>query len=518
MASPRKPGSGGLVNCPHTRGPALVRHLAGLTVTQGQGVGDPFTVLPWQRRFCLGAFKVAGDAALSVARANGKTTLCAGIADAVLRGPLRQPRAECVVVASSFDQARLTFDHVLAFGGEEYLDRRTWRVQDTANRASIEHRATGAKVRCIGSDPKRMMGLAPLLVLADEPSSYDHTKRDAAIAALRTSMGKIPGSRLIAFGTRPSDDSHWFSKMLRGTGADYFQDHSARKADPPFQWRTWKRANPSLAFMPYLEAKIRQAAKDAKSDPAMMAEFVALRLNGGGDGTLRSLLLDAGTWERIEVDMTERAGPWVLGLDLGQNAAMSGAAGYWPATGSLDAFACFPAIPGLAERGVADGVGRRYQDMARRGELIVAGQRVSDLGGLLREVAARWGRPSVIVCDRWREAELRQALEAAKFPPATLVVRGMGFRDGGEDVRRFRAACLGDRVRPVRSLLLRSAMGEARTVGDPAGNWKLAKNTAGGRRLHARDDAAAAAILAVAEGDRRAAAEGPEQRESRLVG
>ena len=84
-----------------------------------------------------------------------------------------------------------------------------------------------------------------------------------------------------------------------------------------------------------------------------------------------------------------------------------------------------------------------------------------------------------------------------------LVVRGQGFRDGGEDVRDFRAAMLAGKVRPKKSLLLRAAMGEARVIGDPAGNWKLSKNTQGGRRAHARDDAAAASIIAVAEGHRR---------------
>ena len=34
-------------------------------------------------------------------------------------------------------------------------------------------------------------------------------------------------------------------------------------------------------------------------------------------------------------------------------------------------------------------------------------------------------------------------------------------------------------------------------LSDPAGNSKLAKGSEGGRRLRARDDAAAAAILAV---------------------
>ena len=55
---------------------------------------------------------------------------------------------------------------------------------------------------------------------------------------------------------------------------------------------------------------------------------------------------------------------------------------------------------------------------------------------------------------------------------------------------------------PAPSLLMRVAMSEARVVMDPAGNSKLAKATEGNRRLRARDDAAAAAILAVASGAR----------------
>ena len=63
-------------------------------------------------------------------------------------------------------------------------------------RLAIEDRRTGARLRCIGSDPKRAHGLAPSLVLCDEPSQWDGAKTDAMIAALRTSLGKIPGSRL----------------------------------------------------------------------------------------------------------------------------------------------------------------------------------------------------------------------------------------------------------------------------------------------------------------------------------
>ena len=72
---------------------ALETYLAGQTVSQGRLAGQPFTVLPWQRRFCRGAF-AAGiqSAALSIGRGNGKTTLLAGIACAHLDGPLAVPR------------------------------------------------------------------------------------------------------------------------------------------------------------------------------------------------------------------------------------------------------------------------------------------------------------------------------------------------------------------------------------------------------------------------------------------
>ena len=90
-----------------------------------------------------------------------------------------------------------------------------------------------------------------------------------------------------------------------------------------------------------------------------------------------------------------------------------------------------------------------------------------------------------------------------QFPLTDLVERGQGFKDGGQDVRDFRAAMLGDHVRPSQSLLLTAAMSEARVTGDPSGNWKLAKYVQGGRRANARDDARAAAIIAVAEGYRR---------------
>ena len=504
-------GSGPSAYTHRVRG--LLAYLGGLTVTQGTGSGEKLKLLSWETRFVRGAFSTPGDAALSVARGNGKTALVSAIATAFLDyEPLRDRanRADVVVVASSFDQGRIAFEHVLAFLdalGHDLEDSSVWRVQDSSNRAVIQHRPSGLKLKCVGSDPRRAHGLAPVLVLADEGAQWPVGTAERMMAALRTSMGKIPGSRVIALGTRPDNPNHWFSRMLDG-GASYSQIHAAPKdeppgSNPPGRKRTWLKANPSLSFMPTLEAKLREEWVNAKSDPALMPAFKALRLNQGTPDTEQALLLDADTWARIERE-TAGAGDYALGLDLGSGAAMSAAAGYWPSARALEAVACFPELPGLEDREVKDGItGGLYRRMHERGELFIAGRRVASIQALLAEVLKRWGEPTVIVCDRWRLAELEDALEEMDFPMCGLVSRGMGFKDGAEDVRLFRKACLDDRVKPSKSLLLRSAMAEARVVTDPSANAKLAKQTQGGRRANARDDAVAAAILAVAEGMRK---------------
>ena len=119
--------------------------------------------------------------------------------------------------------------------------------------------------------------------------------------------------------------------------------------------------------------------------------------------------------------------------------------------------------------------------------MLLAGRRVSDIGELLLEALERWGAPAIVIADRWREAELREKLEAVGFPEAGMETRGMGYRDGAADVRAFQTACLSGKVTPVVSLLLRSALSEARTVSDAAGNSKLSKKGEGGRRQNARD-------------------------------
>ena len=415
-------------------------------------------------------------------------------------GPLHGNRREVDCVASSFGQGKIIFEDCLSMLREKTgLARSDWRVQDSANTATIEHRASGARIRCVGSDPRKFHGHRPFLALADEPGQWD-ARADAMLAAIRTGLGKVPGSRLIALGTRPATSGHFFAKMLAG-GAAYAQVHAARPDDPPFHLRTIRRANPSYNHLPSLRARLAREAEDAKRDPSLLASFRALRLNGGVGDTEEQILLDADLWRAIEGE-AEADGASIWGVDLGTSAAQSAVAAFWPETGALRCLAAFPAIPSLEERGLRDGVGRLYVDCCEAGELLMLGQRAVDVDALLEAALDRFGRPTAVSADRWREAELRQALDKARVPQAAFISRGQGYKDGAADVREFRRACADGRVTPLPSRLLRSAMAEARTVSDPAGNAKLAKSSEGGRRQRARDDAAAAAILAVAAGTR----------------
>ena len=485
----------------------LEAYIGELVIPSGRHVGQRFDVLPFQRRFLAGAFGQPDDAALSMGRGNGKTTLCAALLAAALYGPLAQPNGESVLVASSFEQSLIGYRVLKAFmAGEFERDPRRWRVQDSVNRASITDRETGASVRVLGSDPRRLHGLQANLLILDEIAQWPPTQVDAMISALETSRGKIPGSKMLWIGTRPAMPSHPFAKALEG-GVGYSQVHAARPDDPPFRRTTWIRANPGLSHFPDLEATIRREAIKARADPSRLAAFKALRLNMGVADVLESLLLPAETWARIEGE-GDAVGPYILGLDLGGSVAQTAAAAYWPLTGRLDAFAVFPAMPNLSDRGMADGVGGLYAECARRGEIIIGGGRVSDIPTLLEHALGKWGNPAAIAADRYRIPELRDHLQAINFPMSELVARGMGYRDGAEDVRAFRRAALDGKLTPVKSLLLRSAMGEARTVSDPAGNAKLAKGAEGGRRERAKDDAVAAAILAVGVGRRGAREDG----------
>ena len=334
----------------------IARYIETLTLAQGRRAGEKFKVLPWQKKFLYGTF--TGDvssSALSIARGNGKSTFLAAVLAATVDvgGPLVTPHSESLLIASSYEQARLTFEHLLRFlaptlEAHGVGPRGRYRLENSTSRCRLEDKMTAASVRILGSDPRRAHGAAPHLLLLDELAQWPPAMLEPMMSALLTSQGKIPDSKLLAIGTRPSDSDHVFANMLNG-GAQYSQVHCADESDPPFRLRSWVKANPSLKFMPDLRKAIEREAEMAKRDPDRLPSFRALRLNQGTSDTSEMFLLDPSVWEKLETDLTGEdevmpIGAPVFAADLGTNAAQSAVAAYWP-TGRLEVLAAFPPFP-----------------------------------------------------------------------------------------------------------------------------------------------------------------------------
>ena len=471
-----------------------------LTTTQGQGVGEPLAVWPWEADLLARLERMdGGELALTVAAGAGKTTLAAAICAAAVAGPLAQPRGAVLAVAGSFMQARLVFDHALAFLRPIVeADPERWRVLNSESTAAVMDRENGAELRCREANARTLHGSAPVLIVADEPAQWQHTQAGALYSAIRSRLGKLPGSRLFAIGTRSADAAHWFSRMLDRSGIVYAADPGADWADPA----AWVAANPSLPFLPELRKVYEREAAEAAADPSLLPPFLALRCNMGAVDHEVAVLIDAG---RVAAVRGRGAPGGARRLRLGgrslRGGRYAGFACYWPSTGRCEALAAFPELPRLAERSRTDGAD--YERMRADGDLLILGRRTVPVAELVREALRRWGRPGRIVADYHHERELRDALEAASFPPAVLVTASAGgLKDGPGRIRDFRRAVNGGRVAVLPRLLIRQSLANARTVSDSMGEERMVKGGAPGRKRTARDDVAVCIVMAVSEAAR----------------
>ena len=478
-----------------------MRFLGGLSVPEGPRAGQPLKIAGYQRDFIKGALADGVSVAcLSIGRGNGKTALSAGFALAALFGAWdEQPRREVLLAARTKQQARIAWDFIAGFARtlpdemqERLKYRRTPVLEIELDREHV--------VRAIAADGKTALGTSPTLAILDERGHWPLDQGDALEHALLTGLGKRDGRALIISTSAP-DDAHPFSRWLDEPQEGVFvQEHRPAPSLPADDRDSLMIANPGArvgvgASEEWLMAQARRAVARGGST---LTSFRLYHRNERVSGEARDVLLTVDEWLACEGELPPREGSCVIGLDVGGSASMSAAAFYWPATGRLETLGTFPSRPSLADRGARDGVGGRYGEMQGRGELDTLGEATVPVAPWLAEMMRRVAGETVsaVVADRFKAAELGEAMDRAGVR-APVVWRGMGFKDGGEDVERFRRAAFDGQVRSAPSLLMRSAIADAVVIRDPANNAKLAK----GRSL-GRIDPVAAAVLAVAEGAR----------------
>jgi phage terminase large subunit-like protein len=490
--------------------------LESLEIPEGPRAGQRLKLAPYQRTFVRGALAPGVNIGIkSIGRGGAKTALASGLALGALLGAWdSQPRREIPLCARTREQARIAWNYCCAFARtlpDDVLAQLEFRRQP---RFEIEYTGDGGGhvIRAIAADGKSALGMSPTFALLDERASWPLDQGNELEHAILTALGKRGGRALIV-STSAADDSHPFSKWLDDDQPGvYRQEHRAPDNSEPDNLDAIRAANPGAEFgigasLEWLAAQARRAIAQGGTT---LTAFRLYHLNQRVSSETRDLLLTVDEWLRCEQEpLPPRDGQVAIGIDLGGSASMSAAAFYWPTTGRLEALGWFPSKPDLMNRGQADSVGTRYHEMQQRGELFTLGDQTVPVAAwlteLLRHVA---GQPIVcIVADRYKQSELGEALDKCgnRIP---VIWRGFGFKDGGEDCERFRRACYDGHVKSKPSLLLRSAFADAVCLRDPANNIKLAK-----ARSLGRIDAAAASVLAVAEGIRRVARE-PKRREA----
>ena len=487
------------------RSTQVKRFCKSLTVPTGRLAGRAVKLAPYQNRFIDGAFADGVNVAcLSIGRGNGKSAISAMLCAGELLGAWSDaPEREVIIAARTQEQAKIAWTYCVSFIQtlpDNVQKRITIRRQPRFEIQYDDHNGPHL-IKAISADGKSALGSSPTLAVLDERGHWPIAQGDELEAALLTGLSKRDGKALI-ISTSASNDMHPFSLWLdRDAPGVYRQEHRPTPNLPVDDVISLAIANPGSkhGIGPTMTRLKEDAALALARGGSALSRFRLLSRNERVSEDNRDALLDLNEWLQCETDdLPPRRGPVVIGLDQGQSASMSAVAYLWPDTGRLEAWGAFGTVPTLEARGQADAVGDLYSQMHKRGELALMGQKTVPLSQWLRRVVGHVEGETVaaIVCDRFKQSEIGDAL-AEIGNRAPVIWRGMGFKDGSEDVERFRRFVFDGNLHVSQILLLRHAIGEAAVFVDPAGNSKIVKG-----RSMGRIDAACAAVLAVAEGAR----------------
>ena len=454
-------------------------------------------LLGFQSRFINAATGPGVDvAALSLPRGNGKSALAGHLVTRVLSpdDPLFRPGTESVLCAASIEQARIVF----RFARAALEPRGGYRFLDSHTRIGITHKATNTRLRVIGSNGKTAMGLVNCpWAICDEPGCWEIAGGRLLWDAIETAQGK-PDSplRALLIGTLAplaTRAGHWYHDLIAGGCRPGV--HVMALQGNPERWDSWpeiRRCNPLMARYPASRKKLLAERDAARADSRLKARFLSYRLNVPS-GDENEMLLMPQDWRRVLArPELPRAGPYVLGVDLGAGRAWSAAVACW-LNGRVDALAVCPGIPDMEAQEKRDRVPRGvYQGLIDRDVLQPAqGLRVPPPGMLVDWAVSSWGPPAMLVCDYFREPELRDSC------PGSWVIepRRTLWSNASEDIRGLRKMALdGDlQCGGPGADLLTASLAAAMVENDTSGNVRMIKR---GTNNQERDDVAAALILA----------------------
>ena len=448
----------------------------------------------FQKQFVRRALARGVDvAALSIPRGNGKSWLAAHLLRRCLTpgDDLHVPGSEYLLCAASIEQARLCYRFIRT----ELEETGGYSFIDSATRIGITHRASNTRLRVLSSNGKTAIGIVncPLLV-ADEPGSWEAVGGTLMYDAIVTALGK-PNSpmRAVFIGTlAPAMSGWWHDLIADGSNGTTYVQALQGKVEAWDQWPEIRRCNPLTAISGDFRRRLLVERDAARVDSRLKARFLSYRLNRPS-GDESEVLLTVQDWERVVArEVPEREGRPVVGVDLGGGRAWSAAVALYP-NGRVEALAVAPGIPDLDDQERRDRVpSGTYSKLYDMGQLEIAeGLRVQPPAALWDLIRETWGKPHLIVLDRFRLAEFEDAIgNKARLEP-----RVSRWSESSFDIRALRQLALDGPLavdEDSRALLATSLSG-AMVKSDDAGNTRLVKK---GNNNTSRDDVAAGLVLA----------------------
>ena len=467
-----------------------------LKVPTGPLSGKAFLIPDWQHRFLADLFNPAvREAGLSVARKNGKSGLIAAVFLAYLAGPLNQQNWRGLVTSLTGRLAKELRDAIEQTASVSGLSN--IRVMRSPTPGVILG-ARGTKLDFLAADKSTGHGSGADLALIDEAGLLQERNRSLWNAVFSCISGR---------------DGKFGAISIQGDGP-MFAEMAQRADEPEVGWHeyvtpegvpidspiAWHASNPGLVDGIKSESYMRDQARRVLRSPDNEADFRAFDLNQRLDPS-REVICTVSEWERCTVpdyDLPPADGPCILALDLGGSASMTAAAAAWPDTGRLETWGAFPDIPSLHERGITDGVGRRYERMEKEGLIRTFPGRITPvepfLEWVLSELSERGITPVAIGADRYRRKEALDLYDSIGLR-VPLQWRGTGAAsaaDGSADVRSFRKWVKSAYLKHKPSILVESAIAGSDVRRDKAGNPALDKS-----KQKDRIDVLQAAVIAV---------------------
>ena len=465
-----------------------------LVVPAGHPLAGKPMALPDYAESFLRAGWGAHESALSIARKNTKSAICAVLALGFLIGPLRTNGWRGAIASISKEKAAELRGQVTAIVEASGLGDQV-RIRRSPYPGKVS--STTGVLEVLSADRSAGHASGFDLVIIDETGLMPERSREL-LAGLRSSVS-AKGGRVIHISVR--GDSPLFAEVL-GNPATVAHVYAAPERCALDDMAAWRAANPGLGVyksMAYMRAEVKRI----EAAPGDEASFRAFDLNQSlspsqemicSPDHLRGCFVPAG-------DLPPRSGPCFLGLDFGEATSGTAACAIWPATGRLETWLAFGDVPELIDRQKRDNA--PYSAMAARGELITYAGRIVPVGQFMGDLQADLAgcRVEAAGADSYKDSEVKDFLDraAVRWP---IEFRRVGAgKDGGRDVRAFQRLVMTGRFRMVENLSLATAIQKSTLRRDGNGNPGIDRATSRGR-IDVLSAAVIAAGLAEAEFDR----------------